>query len=140
MTSSSTLKPAYKNVIPAQTGTFETLEGNCHCGLVRVQFKISPPLKEYPVVSCNCSVCSRNGYLLIYPYREDITILQGEEALKTYTFARKRNQHKFCSNCGSSMFFDPDPPFEEWDFNGFNVSFVLIRLTAQAGLCIGAYA
>ena len=31
----------------------------------------------------------------------------GEDALKNYSFGPKRNLHKFCGKCGSSVFFDP---------------------------------
>lgn len=77
-------------------------------------------------MSCNCSICSRNGYLLVYPERSRVHIKSGEEALKDYSFGVRRNLHKFCGKCGSSVFFDPRmkefgeaPP----DLLGINVSF-----------------
>jgi hypothetical protein len=121
------LKPARPPAVPAQTGEFETLNGNCHCGAVRFAIKISPPLKGYPVVSCNCSICLRNGYLLVYPYREDVTFTQGEDALKTYSFGQRRNLHKFCTGCGSSVMFDPRIELEGFDILGFNVCETTIR-------------
>jgi hypothetical protein len=49
----------------------------------------------------------------------------GEEALKNYSFGAKRLLHKFCGNCGSSIYFDPR--MEEFgeappDLLGVNVS------------------
>jgi hypothetical protein len=99
---------------------------SCHCGTVQYDVVLSPPLLQWRVVSCNCSICSRNDYLLVYPERTQVHINSGEEVLKDYSFGVKRILHKFCSKCGSSVFFDPRmqdfgdaPP----DLLGVNVSF-----------------
>ncbi|KAH7116858.1 Mss4-like protein [Dendryphion nanum] len=104
----------------------ETYEGVCHCGTVRYTVTLNPPLPRQKVASCNCSICLRNGYLLVYPNRDQVAIKSGEEALKTYSFGRMRNLHKFCAHCGSNVFFDPrmqefgdGPP--GLDFLGVNV-------------------
>jgi hypothetical protein len=103
----------------------ETYEASCHCGTVQYDVTLSPPLAQWKVVSCNCSICSRNGYLLVYPERSQLRVKNGEELLKDYSFGAKRNLHKFCDRCGSSIFFDPRmrefgeaPP----DLLGVNVS------------------
>jgi hypothetical protein len=98
---------------------------SCHCGTVQYDVLLSPPLPEWKVVSCNCSICSRHGYLLVYPQKSQLHMKSGEEALKDYSFGTKRLLHKFCGSCGSSVFFDPRmkefgeaPP----DLLGVNVS------------------
>lgn len=92
---------------PPPTGEFSDHDANCHCGAVKFTFSISPPLKEYPVVVCNCSICQRNGYLLVYPTKENVKLREGsEEAIGSYTFANKNVQHNFCKGCGSSVFFE----------------------------------
>lgn len=103
----------------------QTYTASCHCDTVQYTVLLSPPLPQWKVVSCNCSICSRNGYLLVYPERSKVHIKSGEEALKNYSFGAKRNLHKFCEKCGSSVFFDPrmgefgeTPP----DLLGVNVS------------------
>jgi hypothetical protein len=80
---------------------------SCHCGTVSYTVNLSPPLLEWKVVSCNCSICARSGYLLVYPPREQLYMSSGEEALKSYSFGPKKSLHKFCGECGSSVFFDP---------------------------------
>ncbi|KAF1359012.1 hypothetical protein EJ07DRAFT_89482, partial [Lizonia empirigonia] len=80
---------------------------SCHCGTISYTVSLSPPLPEWKVVSCNCSICQRNGYYLVYPSREQLHMISGEEALKSYSFGPKRNLHMFCGKCGSSVFFDP---------------------------------
>ena len=103
----------------------QTYPASCHCGNVQYSVVLSPPLPEWKVVSCNCSICSRNGYLLVYPERSQLHMTSGEEQLRSYSFGIKRNLHKFCGRCGSAVFFDPRmqefgeaPP----DLMGVNVS------------------
>lgn len=120
---------------PPPTGVFSTHKANCHCKAVRWSFSISPPLDSYPVVSCNCSICERNGYLLVYPLKKNFTLEAGEEdCMASYVFANNRVKHSFCKKCGSSVFFDiltppvedvtlgPDKGEEFPDIMGVNVS------------------
>lgn len=103
----------------------QTYNASCHCGTIQYDVVLSPPLPQWKVVSCNCSICSRNRYLLVYPDRSKVHMKSGEEALKNYSFGKGKNLHKFCAQCGSSVFFDPrmmefgeGPP----DLLGINVS------------------
>lgn len=113
--------PKLKLPIP-ETSEKATYELNCHCDAFRMTLTLSPPLPEYPVRQCNCSICFRSGYLLVYPFRKNVKITQGEDVLKDYSFATLRNKHKFCQNCGSSVYFDPQIPDPEMDILGVNVS------------------
>ena len=98
--------------IPAPTGDTSSHRGNCHCGAVRFSLTVSPPLSEYPVVNCTCSICSKNGYLLIYPNWKDFKLESGEEVLKDHLFATRQARHRFCGQCGSSVFIHiPGAPF-----------------------------
>jgi len=78
--------------------------GNCHCGKVRYSVK-TKPLTEVKVMSCNCSLCSRNGDLWIYPKKSEV-VIEGEDALTGYEFLHDDSLHSFCSDCGVSMFVD----------------------------------
>lgn len=42
-----------------------TYEAGCHCGYIKFSVTLSPPLPEYKVLDCNCSMCRKAGYLLI---------------------------------------------------------------------------
>ncbi|RJE19584.1 Glutathione-dependent formaldehyde-activating enzyme [Aspergillus sclerotialis] len=94
------------SIPPAQTSERSTHRGNCHCGAVRFTFSISPPLPKYPTNTCNCSICSKNGYLLVYPFTKDFTLETGKEVLRKYMFGLKRSEHKFCGTCGCSCFIE----------------------------------
>jgi len=122
MTESKQSKPSFP---PFDPNNCQTYAAHCHCKTVQYEVTLSPPLSEQKVVSCNCSICSRNGYLLVYPERSHVQVKSGEDALKTYSFSVKRNLHKFCGNCGSSVFFDPRMgEFGKTpDILGVNVSF-----------------
>lgn len=74
--------------------------GSCHCGGVR--FSVEGAVDR--VVECNCSHCSRKGFLLWFVPRPALSIASGAELLTTYTFNRHMIQHQFCSVCGCQPF------------------------------------
>jgi hypothetical protein len=44
----------------------QTYDAGCHCGYIKFEFTLSPPLDAgYKVLQCNCSACTRFGYLLL---------------------------------------------------------------------------
>lgn len=94
--------------------------GNCHCAAIKFKVLL-PSLDEHEVKTCNCSICSRNGYILAYPPREDLVYLRGEDSMKGYYFNDKLAEHKFCSKCGSSILVDPHGKFGDQDWVGVNV-------------------
>ena len=78
----------------------KTYSGSCHCGNVR--YEASTDLKT--VVQCNCSICSRAGYVLTFVPPEQFKLLQGEGELTDYQFNKKNVHHLFCSTCGVRSF------------------------------------
>ncbi|PGH27424.1 hypothetical protein AJ80_00902 [Polytolypa hystricis UAMH7299] len=83
-----------------------TYNGSCHCKAVSFTFKIAPSIYEQDVMEC--SICVRNGYLLVYPNKGDIAF-QGDskKALKTYQFNTCSVDHFFCGTCGTSIGIKP---------------------------------
>ncbi|KAF2097666.1 hypothetical protein NA57DRAFT_76478 [Rhizodiscina lignyota] len=86
----------------------ETYHGNCHCGAIVYQFKLSPPIPEYKINQCNCSVCTKNGYALVYPLRKDVEFTKGWDTMKSYQMARRVHHHRFCPECSASIMIDFD--------------------------------
>ena len=78
----------------------KTYEGGCHCGAVR--YSVETDLAS--VLSCNCSHCSKKGFLLSFVPAAAFTLTQGEEALTEYRFNKKQIQHLFCKTCGVQSF------------------------------------
>ena len=81
-----------------------THTGGCHCG--RVRFEVQAPAK-IEVADCNCSVCSKLGYLHLIVPAERFKLLSGRDALSTYTFNTGVAKHHFCSVCGVKSFYVP---------------------------------
>ncbi|MCB1555090.1 MAG: GFA family protein [Xanthomonadales bacterium] len=81
-----------------------TYRGGCHCGAVR--FEIDAPA-EVTVQSCNCSICSMTGFLHLIVPAARFRLLQGDDALSTYTFNTGTARHLFCRHCGVKSFYVP---------------------------------
>jgi len=79
-----------------------THAGGCHCG--RVRFEVRAPA-EIRVSECNCSICSKSGYLHLVVPAERFNLLSGREFLTTYTFNTGKAKHLFCSICGVKSFY-----------------------------------
>ncbi|KAI5249050.1 hypothetical protein E4T42_05451 [Aureobasidium subglaciale] len=68
--------------------------GNCHCGAFKFSVALAPIKKA---ARCNCSICSRKGYLFAVPESaNDFKIEVGEDVLKTYSFGSGIAEHKYC--------------------------------------------
>ncbi|MCO4810540.1 MAG: GFA family protein [Gammaproteobacteria bacterium] len=81
-----------------------THSGGCHCG--RVRFEVVAP-SVIDATDCNCSICRMTGHLHLHVSKKDFRVLQGEDALTTYTFNTGVAQHYFCSVCGVKSFYIP---------------------------------
>lgn len=103
----------------------QSYDASCHCGEVTWSVLLSPPLPEWKVVSCNCSICTCNAYLLVYPEKKYVDVKSGADSIREYTFNRHQTVHKFCSKCGSALYHDPRVPAVapgQKDILGINVS------------------
>lgn len=78
--------------------------GGCHCG--RVRFEVMAPA-ALRVSECNCSMCSKSGYLHLIVPADRFRLVSGKELLAAYTFNTKTAQHLFCSVCGIKSFYIP---------------------------------
>jgi hypothetical protein len=78
--------------------------GSCHCG--RVRFNVEAP-EEIQATECNCSICSRTGYLHLIVPKSRFVLLQGAEHLSSYIFNTGVAKHLFCKVCGIKSFYIP---------------------------------
>jgi hypothetical protein len=78
--------------------------GGCHCG--RVRFEVHAPAR-LEVSECNCSICAASGFLHLIVEAERFKLLQGREALTTYSFNTHTAKHLFCSTCGVKSYYIP---------------------------------
>lgn len=78
----------------------ENYTGSCHCG--RVRYEVEVVLEG--AISCNCSMCSRTGAVMVFVPAEQFRLRSGEDALSDYQFNKKVIHHLFCSTCGVRSF------------------------------------
>ena len=81
-----------------------THAGGCPCGRVRSEVLAPAKLR---VSECNCSMCSKAGYLHLIVPADRFKLLSGGEALTTYGFNTQTAKHLFCSVCGIKSFYVP---------------------------------
>lgn len=75
-------------------------KGSCHCGEIR--FEVEGALEQ--VIECNCSHCSRKGYLLWFVGRDAVKVEAQPAELPTYLFNKHAIRHHFCPQCGCAPF------------------------------------
>ena len=68
-------------------------------------------------VSCNCSMCSKTGFIHLFVEKDDLKIERGAESLTTYTFGTHTAKHTFCSKCGVKPFYVPRSHPDGWSVN-----------------------
>jgi len=79
-------------------------KGSCHCKAVTFEVEAADHLE---VENCNCSICSKAGFLhLIVPLKK-FKLISGEENLTAYTFNTGIAKHTFCRICGIKPFYIP---------------------------------
>ncbi|WP_020563627.1 GFA family protein [Methylosarcina fibrata] len=79
-------------------------KGSCHCKAVTFEVEAAEHLE---VENCNCSICSKAGFLhLIVPLNQ-FKLISGEENLTTYMFNTGIAKHTFCRVCGIKPFYIP---------------------------------
>jgi hypothetical protein len=82
--------------------------GGCHCG--RIRFEVEGELQTVSV--CNCSMCTKTGYLHWTVAPEQVRLLTEPDTWVTYRFLTRTSQNRFCPVCGISPFrvprSDPD--------------------------------
>jgi hypothetical protein len=91
----------------------QTYTGGCHCG--RVRYRVTGNLDA--VTKCNCSMCTKKGYLHLIVPQTEFELLTGREDLTTYRFNTGVAQHHFCRHCGIHSFYVPRSDPDKIDVN-----------------------
>lgn len=79
-------------------------QGSCHCKAVTFEVEAAAELE---VDYCNCSICTKSGFLhLILPLSK-FSLLSGTDSLTSYSFNTGVAKHTFCSTCGIKPFYIP---------------------------------
>jgi len=91
----------------------QTYQGGCHCG--RVRFRVTADLAS--TTYCNCSICSKKGFLHLIVPPEQFELLSGGDELAVYRFNTGTAQHLFCRSCGIHSFYIPRSDPDKIDVN-----------------------
>lgn len=78
--------------------------GGCHCGAVT--FEVEAP-EVIHCQDCNCSICSKSGFLHLIVPKSRFTLLSGADNLSCYTFDSGEAKHLFCKTCGIKSYYIP---------------------------------
>jgi hypothetical protein len=90
-----------------------TFTGGCHCQKVRYQVQVA----NLEATQCNCSICCKKGFIHVIVPAARFTLLQGQDALSTYTFNTGTAKHHFCRHCGIHSFYRPRSHPDGYDVN-----------------------
>jgi hypothetical protein len=88
--------------------------GGCHCGAVR--FEVDAP-ERVECQACNCSICTKSGFLHLIVPRSKFRLLGGGDELCEYTFNTGTARHLFCRTCGVKSFYVPRSNPDGYDVN-----------------------
>ncbi|KAK3356729.1 Mss4-like protein [Lasiosphaeria hispida] len=75
--------------------------GSCHCG--KVQAELLVPIKDQVVKEDNCSLCTRNACIGVYPNKDQVRI-HGREHTFEYKYGKKFSGTTHCKTCGVTVF------------------------------------
>ncbi len=77
---------------------------SCHCGAVVIEVEAPAQLEAY---ECNCSMCERTAFLHLIVPAPNLRLVQGADALTTYSFNTHVARHYFCARCGCRPYYLP---------------------------------
>jgi len=78
--------------------------GGCHCGAI--QYEVEAP-EDIEVKECNCSICSKSGYLHLIVPAKQFKLVADEKEMALYRFGTHTARHYFCKTCGIKSFYIP---------------------------------
>lgn len=88
--------------------------GGCHCGAVRFQVQLPATVVGQ---SCNCSICTKTGFVHIIAPESRFPLLEVGDRLTTYAFNTGVARHLFCDTCGVKSFYRPRSNPDGWSVN-----------------------
>jgi len=80
-----------------------------------VRFRVIADLEQ--VTECNCSICTKKGFLHLIVPPDRFELISGKDALTTYRFNTRTAQHMFCAHCGIHPFYVPRSDPDKIDVN-----------------------
>jgi hypothetical protein len=69
------------------------------------------------VTECNCSICTKKGFLHLIVAPDAFELISGKDALTRYRFNTGTAKHTFCTTCGIHPFYVPRSDPDKIDVN-----------------------
>jgi hypothetical protein len=82
-----------------------------------VRFRVRADLEAVAVSDCNCSICTKKGFLHLIVPPERFELLSGRDDLTVYQFGTGAAKHQFCRVCGVHAFYVPRSDPDKIDVN-----------------------
>ncbi|CAM3834389.1 GFA family protein [Parendozoicomonas haliclonae] len=76
----------------------EVRTATCHCGAIELSIQFDNGLEN--IRRCDCSLCSRKGYVMASVPVENLQVTKGQDTLSLYQWGTNVAEHYFCSQCG----------------------------------------
>jgi hypothetical protein len=89
-------------------------QARCHCGAIVAQVEAPETIV---CEQCNCSICSKAGFLHLIVPAARFKLLRGQNQLSTYAFNTGVAKHYFCKVCGVKVFYIPRSNPDGFDVN-----------------------
>jgi hypothetical protein len=106
-------------------------QGACHCG--RVRFEVDAAA-DIDALECNCSICSKSGFIHLIVPRSRFRLLEGSEELTAYSFNTGVAKHLFCRTCGIKAFYIPRS-----NPDGYSINVRCLDPTTLRGVKVSAF-
>lgn len=90
----------FGGVEPTSDEERTTHDASCHCGEIQYKVTLKWPFPKYTVNTCSCSICTTQGYLLVYPCRRDVNFTEGKLSSLTFVLTGKTNNEKVMKSLG----------------------------------------
>jgi hypothetical protein len=79
------------------------LEGQCHCGAVRVSFETALDPDQIEVRACQCTFCRHRGAKTVSDPAGRLDIAFAPEAINRYRFGTQTSDFIICRTCGDFL-------------------------------------
>lgn len=76
----------------------EFRKATCHCAAVELEIEFVDGLQN--IRRCDCSLCSRKGYVMASVPTTQLTVVKGADHLSLYQWGTMLAEHYFCKICG----------------------------------------
>jgi len=107
-------------------------QGSCHCRAITFEVEVPESIEAD---RCNCSICSKSGFLHLIVPLSKFKLLSGAQSISTYTFGSGIAKHTFCKSCGVKPFYTPrsNPDGIDINVNCIDIDPISINVTEFDG-------